>query len=155
MIRALIVMFLGFTDAYNILPAKFIREAEIKHGRVAMLSSLTIPLLDNVKPDTLGVNFVSSLDPTIQWSLLGIVGGSEFAQVFKAYSFPSDTNNWFKFKTEHEPGNYSFDPLNILTEKNEDTLKANEKFIGRLAMIATVCEMANELGTNTPVLKMT
>jgi hypothetical protein len=155
MIRALIVMFMGFTNAYNILPAKFIREAEIKHGRVAMLSSLTIPLLDNVKPETLGVNFVSSLDPSVQWTLLGLVGCSEFAQIFKAYSFPSDTNDLFKFKSNHEPGNYSFDPLNILTNKNEERLKANEKFIGRLAMIATVCEMANELGTNTPVLKMT
>ena len=58
MYKALINLFFLFniSTAYNVISPKFIQEAEIKHGRVAMLSSLFIPLLDNVKPDTLGVN---------------------------------------------------------------------------------------------------
>ena len=52
-------------SGYTTVPSKFVKEAEIKHGRVAMASSLLIPLLDNVKPDILGVNFVNSLALTL------------------------------------------------------------------------------------------
>ena len=154
MIRALIVMFLGFTNAYNILPTKFIREAEIKHGRVAMLSSLTIPLLDNVKPDVLGVNFVNSLDLSTQLTLLGIFGCSEFGQMLKAYKFPSTQTEWFEMKDNHVAGNYSFDPLGLESKVNKDVATRAELDVGRLAMIATVCEMVNELLTQEPVFKM-
>ena len=151
MIRALITFIsMYFASAYK-LPSKFIQESEIKHGRVAMLSSVAIPLLDNVKPDTLGVNFVNSLDPSIQWTLLGIVGCSEFAQMLKAYNFPDETKNWFTFKDEHSPGDYGFDPLNIINKSNEETFKVNELAIGRTAMIASVCEMSNELFTKNSV----
>jgi len=55
---------LNSTFAYTTTSSKFVKEAEIKHGRVAMVSSIAIPLLDTVKPDTLGVNFVNSLEPS-------------------------------------------------------------------------------------------
>ena len=129
-------------------PPKFVREAEIKHGRVAMLSSVAIPVLDHVSPDILGVNFVNSLDSPVQLGLLGIVGVSEVAQIFKAYNFPNEVSDWFTMKDSHEPGNYSFDPLGI--SKGKD-LTSNEMFIGRLAMIGVVIEMAQELGVGEKV----
>ena len=129
-------------------PPKFVREAEIKHGRVAMLSSVAIPVLDHVSPDILGVNFVNSLDSPVQLGLLGIVGVSEVAQIFKAYNFPNEVSDWFTMKDSHEPGNYSFDPLGI--SKGKD-LTSNEMFIGRLAMIGVAIEMAQELGVGEKV----
>ena len=129
-------------------PPKFVQEAEIKHGRVAMLSSVAIPVLDHVNPDILGVNFVNSLDSPIQLGLLGIVGVSEAAQIFKAYNFPNEVSDWFTMKDSHEPGNYSFDPLGI--SKGKD-LTSNEMFIGRLAMIGVAIEMAQELGVGEKV----
>lgn len=129
-------------------PPKFVREAEIKHGRVAMLSSAAIPVLDHVSPDILGVNFVNSLDSPVQLGLLGIVGVSETAQIFKAYNFPNEISDWFTMKDSHEPGNYSFDPLQI--SKGKD-ITSHEMFIGRLAMIGVAIEMAQELGVGEKV----
>lgn len=151
MIRALITFIcISLSNAWFLsTPTKFVREAEVKHGRVAMLSSVAIPLLDNVKPETLGVNFVHSLDPSVQWTLLGIVGCSEFAQMLKAYNFPDDTKNWFTFKEEHTPGDYNFDPLNLTNRIVVDPVV--EVNVGRAAMLGVACEMLNELGTGNTV----
>jgi len=143
--KTLIYSLIPTVAAYNILPSKFVREAEIKHGRVAMVSSVAIPLLVTVSSDGLGINFVNNMPIENQLLLLGIFGCSEFSQMLKAYNFPSDTNKWFTFKNTHEPGDYNFNPMN-LTAKPQD-----EMFIGRLAMVAVACEMTNELLIGNPV----
>lgn len=154
MYKALFTLFALFNSVsgYGILPSKFIQEAEIKHGRVAMVSSVAIPLLDMAKPDTLGINFVSSLDNNIQLGLLGLVGCSEAAQILKAYNFPEDTSKWFTMKEDHSPGDYSFDPLG-LNKNDSEKIKNNELYIGRVAMIGVLCEMTNELFVHEPILK--
>ena len=155
MYKSLINLFLLFniSAAYNVVSPKFVQEAEIKHGRVAMLSSLAIPLLDNVEPGVLGVNYVNSLDLNNQQLLLFLFGFSEFCQMLNAYEFPNSTNDWFKMKKEHVPGEYGFDPLNIVMYNNSKSVKTNEMVVGRLAMIAVTCQMANELLVGEPVLK--
>ncbi len=150
MIRSIIVMFFGIVNSLTISP-KFVKEAEIKHGRLAMVSSLAIPLLDNVKPDTLGVNFINSLDLSVQLTLLGIFGCSEFGQMINAYKFPSTKNDWFEMKDEHEAGNYSFDPLSLTNKIKTSSATRAELDVGRVAMLGVVCEMVNELCTGNKV----
>ena len=43
---------------------KYTREAELQHGRAAMLATLTIPFLEHMDKDSsmLGINYLSSLD---------------------------------------------------------------------------------------------
>tara|TARA_B100000900_G_scaffold309281_1_gene267985 strand:- start:294 stop:464 length:171 start_codon:yes stop_codon:yes gene_type:complete len=54
-------------------------------------------------------------------------------------------------KEDHVPGDYGFDPLELINYNNSNSVKTNELFIGRVAMLAVACEMLNELGTGNPV----
>jgi hypothetical protein len=57
-------------------------------------------------------------------------------------------------KEDHAPGDYSFDPLNM-NKNNSTKLKTNELFVGRIAMVAALCELTNEFFVQEPVLKFT
>ena len=132
---------------------KFIREAEIKHSRVAMLSAVTIPTIELFNGNNQGIYELSHQPLPFQYLALTIFGMSEFGQLFKAYEFPESTNTWFKIKDSHTPGEYSFDPLNIssnseLLAKNKD----QELFNGRIAMLACAGFLAQELLTDKTIL---
>lgn len=136
-------------SAFN-MKSKFIQEAEIKHGRTAMLVMPTIVSLEVFDHSTLGINQLASVPIENQLLLLGIFGCSEISQMLKAYKFPSSVDVWFNMKDNHIPGNYNFDPLNISNSDNIDILTMNEISIGRLAMLASFEFICNELITGNP-----
>lgn len=132
---------------------KFIREAEIKHSRVAMLSAVTIPTIELFNGDHQGIYELSNQPLPFQYLALAIFGMSEFGQLFKAYEFPESTDTWFRIKDSHIPGEYSFDPLNI--SSNSESLTKNkeqELFNGRIAMIACAGFLAQELLTDKTII---
>lgn len=136
-------------SAFN-MNSKFIQEAEIKHGRTAMLAMPTLIGLEIFDHSTLGINQLASTPVENQLLLLGIFGCSEVSQMLKAYEFPSSVDTWFNMKNNHTPGDYNFDPLNISNPDNMDMLKTNEKYVGRLAMLSSFGFICNELVTGTP-----
>lgn len=135
--------------AFN-MNSKFIQEAEIKHGRTAMLAMPTLLTLETIDHITLGINQLASTPIENQLLLLGIFGCSEVSQMLKAYEFPSSVEVWFNMKESHSPGDYNFDPLNVSNTKNLNALKSNEKVVGRLAMLASAGFIGSELMTGNP-----
>ena len=145
---ALITTILSLTS-FNV-NSKFIQEAELKHGRTAMLAMPTLVSLELVDHSTLGINQLASAPLEAQFLLLSIFGCSEVSQLLRSYEFPSTIDKWFKMKDNHTPGEYGFDPLNISNADNIDFLKNNEKFTGRVAMLASFGFICNELVTGNP-----
>lgn len=135
--------------------SKFISEAEIKHGRVAMLSSLIIPTLEIFNGNNPGINELSHQNLSFQLSCFGLFGISEVCQLYKAYKFPMEPNKWFELKESHIPGDYNFDLLN-LTDKiafSKVSAKDIELSNGRLAMLAAFGMLVQELCTDKTVLE--
>ena len=63
---------------------------------------------------------------------------------------------WFKMKDDHVPGEYSFDPLNIVNSTPDtlttERLKNGELLNGRIAMLAAFGILVQELCTDKTVI---
>ncbi|GAB5367560.1 hypothetical protein AAMO2058_001240800 [Amorphochlora amoebiformis] len=153
---------LGISKGKTESEMKRIREAEITHGRVAMLS-------------VLGFLFQEALiDRPLFWSPdKGYVTGPaiyHFQEVAERYPYfwlatipffayyenkrarfgwqdPTKGGDLFGIKEDYEPGDFGFDPFNAypIDSKSQRDMKNKELNNGRLAMLASVGFMAQEL----------
>lgn len=156
------------------------REAEIKHGRLAMLAAVAWPLQEIFHPflvDALRNSGISARDLLVETggfspSLLN--GGLEqyeivptlalavyVASVLELKDLKAREAKGLKFNEYSKdalPGDLRFDPLRITrdlsTEQKVDFLE-KELLNGRLAMIAVTCYVAEEVAFDKPVVQFT
>jgi hypothetical protein len=136
---------LGITDTKSESKVKYLREAELQHGRVAMLSFLTLAGLDLVSPD-LAINQLSSLSTIEQTPYWFGVGMFEVARMFNGWTSP--TKGLFTLNESYQPGNVL---LRSKEAYHEDDLN-KELSNGRLAMVGCIGYIAQELITHNKVL---
>jgi hypothetical protein len=137
----------------------FFREAEIKHGRVAMLASLGILVGEQFHPLFGGnidvpayITFQQTPLQTFWPAVLAAVAFFEYPSVFTFE--PPTTGKFWQVKTGREPGNLGFDPLGIKPKdpKELKDMQTKELNNGRLAMLAAAGMLAQELRDGQKIL---
>lgn len=121
----------------NVFDIKWLREAELKHGRVCMLATLGFIVQEFVHLP--GPMFQNKLATTAHWSVPqeGMLQIFLFCGLIEFITHKGKLTYENMHSAGEEPGNFGFDPLGL--GKNPATLakyKANEILNGRLAMIA-------------------
>ena len=81
----------------------FFREAELKHGRIGMVASVTIPLVDQVSGKHAIFEF-QHLRPDVQLSVVGFMLVAEFASMLSGWEDP--TKKPFSLRDDYQPGDW-------------------------------------------------
>jgi hypothetical protein len=133
---------------------KYFREAELKHGRVAMLAAFGFPIAEQFHP-LFGGNidvpsYIAFQQTPLQtfWPVTVLYIG--IVEIFSVFTFqnPFD-DNWWTLKEDRIPGDYQWDPLDLYPSDPKERLELQTKELnnGRLAMIAIAGMVAQELAS--------
>lgn len=125
----------------------FFREAELKHGRIAMIASATIPVVEQFTHKT-SIHEFDNLPANIQLLVIGTTFISEFSSMFRGWENPLEKP--FTLRPDYQPGDYEFNTIDLTTEESGELLD-KELNNGRLAMIGVLGMIAQELVTDSPL----
>ena len=133
------------SEKYNM---QYLREAELKHGRYAMLASIIIPLSERFSSE-LGINQFQQLDNNYKLLGLGSVLLYEFSHMINGWKNP--ITNSFQLSEEYQPGDIGLNLFDSDSENSEELLN-KELNNGRLAMIGALGMIVQELVTHKQLL---
>ena len=153
---------LGLSEGVSFGRVRTWREAELKHGRVAMLAALGFPLAELFHPLFGGQVNVPSVvafqETPLQDLWLLVVPALALLEAASARSFkdPSFPGNWWLIREDRAPGDLGFDPLRLMPSDpvQRERMQSMELNNGRLAMIAIAGMVAQELVTHESLFSM-
>mmetsp|Transcript_28232 Transcript_28232/g.52987 ORF Transcript_28232/g.52987 Transcript_28232/m.52987 type:complete len:233 (-) Transcript_28232:101-799(-) len=148
---------LGFFDPFGYSigisegKARFYREVEVKHGRVAMLAALGFLVGEQFHPlfggDIDVPSYLAFQQTPLQTFWPAVVVAISILEVFSVFTFvsPAGGEPW-AIRSDHEPGNLGFDPLGLKPAGAEELKEMQTKELnnGRLAMLAAAGMIAQE-----------
>ena len=134
---------------------KFYREAELKHGRLAMLAAVGFPVAEQYHPLFGGgidaPSYVAYQETPLQVFWPWVVLAISISEITSVLSFdnPFEEGEPWSIRADHEVGNMRFDPLGIKPTDEAvlwDT-KTKELNNGRVAMGAIALMVLQECTT--------
>jgi len=144
---------LGFLDGKDKLEVYRLREAELTHGRVAMLASLGFLVQEKFHPLFSGdggpaIDQIPKLPIWLWGVMLAGIGSAEQARIAKGWAKldPASNKAQSALREGYYPGDIGFDPFNIRPKDATKLRLMQEKELshGRLAMIAAAGFLAQE-----------
>ena len=132
------------------------REAELTHGRVAMLASVgflvgesgATPLFDGAI-NGIAINQFWQVPEGFWPVILLFIAVPETFRALRGWMEPTKPENYFQLRPEYIPGDLDFDPLGLKPEDAEEFKEMQTKELqhGRLAMLAAAGMIVQELQT--------
>ena len=139
-----IKLFDQYVFAKNVQPS-LLRESELKHGRLAMIAALLLPISEQFS-DNLGIHFFQD-NPNFVVPSLALMFVSEFSSM--VYGWEDPLVKPFTLKEDYQPGDLKFN-LGV-SEDSMGTEMDKELNNGRLAMLGVLGMMSQELVTHHPL----
>lgn len=148
--------------ATNIITLRRYREAELKHGRLAMLASVGWPLSEKYHPylsnliNKENLLAVGGKAPSLLNGGLEKINPAFFMMIIILSTTIESLAIFKKYDKDIIPGDLAFDPLKLYSTKDVKTkreLELKELNNGRLAMIAITYYVISEFITKMPIIK--
>jgi len=144
---------LGFTKDADLNTVKRYREAEVMHGRVAMMASLGYLIGESTPTITYGMdvhhtianNQIPEVPGTVLFPFFLAVNIAEALRASKGWVEPG-LGPLFTLRENYYPGDLGFDPLRFKPKDAKDyaSMQTKELNNGRLAMLAAAGMCAQE-----------
>jgi hypothetical protein len=142
---------LGFTNKKPQNELVKLREAELKHCRWGMISSVAIPVTELVTHKQ-AIHSLDEANINIITAFVTLVGAAEFRSVLLGWENPfTNPSNYFLMKSDYQSGDLGFNIKKSFLGKDETFMLDAELNNGRLAMIGSLGMMAQELVSNQPI----